>query len=71
MRRPPSPPSRPSRRPPRAATPRRDAGAGHHAAVIDELAEVGYVGFTIESVAARAHTAKASIYRRCRPKQHS
>ena len=41
-----------------------------HAAVIDELAEVGYVGFTIESVAARAHTGKASIYRRWPTKQH-
>lgn len=35
-----------------------------HDAVFAELAEVGYVGFTIESVAARAQTGKASIYRR-------
>ncbi|HEY3630707.1 MAG TPA: TetR/AcrR family transcriptional regulator, partial [Jatrophihabitantaceae bacterium] len=35
-----------------------------HDAVFAELTEVGYVGFTIESVAARAQTGKASIYRR-------
>src|SRR5215813_5945147 len=38
-------------------------------AVVDELAEVGYAAFTIESVAARAKTGKASIYRRWQTKQ--
>jgi AcrR family transcriptional regulator len=38
-------------------------------AVVDELAELGYAAFTIESVAARAHTGKASIYRRWPTKQ--
>jgi AcrR family transcriptional regulator len=33
-------------------------------AVFAELAEVGYAAFTIESIAARAQTGKASIYRR-------
>ncbi len=33
-------------------------------AAFTELTEVGYTGFTIESVAARAQTGKASIYRR-------
>jgi AcrR family transcriptional regulator len=40
-----------------------------HAAVFAELAEVGYAAFTIESVASRAHTGKASIYRRWPTKQ--
>lgn len=35
-----------------------------HDAVFAELAEVGYLGFTIEAVAIRARTGKASIYRR-------
>lgn len=35
-----------------------------HDAVFVELAEVGYLGFTIEAVANRARTGKASIYRR-------
>ena len=35
-----------------------------HAAVMDELAEVGYGALSIERVAERAHTGKASIYRR-------
>jgi len=35
-----------------------------HAAVMDELAEVGYAGLSIERVAERARTGKASIYRR-------
>jgi AcrR family transcriptional regulator len=35
-----------------------------YAAVLDELAEVGYPGLTIERVAERARTGKASIYRR-------
>ena len=33
-------------------------------AVFDELTEVGYTAFSVESVAARARTGKASIYRR-------
>jgi AcrR family transcriptional regulator len=40
-----------------------------HAAVFAELAEVGYAAFTIESVASRARTGKASIYRRWPTKQ--
>lgn len=39
------------------------------AAAVAELAEVGYTAFTVESVAARAHTGKASIYRRWPTKQ--
>jgi len=35
-----------------------------YGAVIDELTEVGYQGFTIEGVAKRAQTGKAAIYRR-------
>lgn len=35
-----------------------------YAAVLDELAEVGYQAMTIEGVAKRAHTGKAAIYRR-------
>jgi AcrR family transcriptional regulator len=34
-----------------------------HQAALDELGEVGYGGFTIESVAARAGVAKSTIYR--------
>jgi AcrR family transcriptional regulator len=40
-----------------------------HDAVFAELAEVGYAAFTIESVASRAKTGKASIYRRWGTKQ--
>src|SRR6266496_1702615 len=40
-----------------------------HAAVFNELAEVGYAAFTIESVANRARTGKGSIYRRWPTKQ--
>jgi AcrR family transcriptional regulator len=40
-----------------------------HDAVFAELADVGYVAFTIEAVAARAKTGKASIYRRWGTKQ--
>lgn len=40
-----------------------------HEAVFAELAEVGYAAFTIESVASRARTGKASIYRRWPTKQ--
>lgn len=35
-----------------------------HAAVMEELAEVGYAALSIERVAERARTGKASIYRR-------
>lgn len=35
-----------------------------HDAVFAELAAVGYAGFTVEAVATRAKTGKASIYRR-------
>jgi AcrR family transcriptional regulator len=35
-----------------------------YAAVLDELAEAGYAGLSIERVAERARTGKASIYRR-------
>ena len=38
-------------------------------AAYDELSEVGYASFTVEGVAARAKTGKASIYRRWRTKQ--
>lgn len=34
-----------------------------------ELSEAGYTGFSVEAVAARAHTGKASIYRRWPTKQ--
>ena len=37
-------------------------------AALDELAEVGYGAFTIESVAARAHAGKSTIYRHWRDK---
>jgi AcrR family transcriptional regulator len=40
-----------------------------HDAVFAELAEVGYAAFTIEAVATRAKTGKASIYRRWDTKQ--
>ncbi len=40
-----------------------------HEGVFAELAEVGYAGFTIESVALRAQTGKTSIYRRWPTKQ--
>ena len=39
------------------------------AAVAAELIEVGYAGLTMEGVAARAHTGKASVYRRWPSKQ--
>jgi AcrR family transcriptional regulator len=35
-----------------------------HAAVLDDLADFGYAGLSIERVAERARTGKASIYRR-------
>jgi AcrR family transcriptional regulator len=39
------------------------------AAAYDELSEVGYAPFSVEAVAARARTGKASIYRRWPTKQ--
>jgi AcrR family transcriptional regulator len=33
-------------------------------ATLAELAEVGYMGLTVERIAARAHTGKAALYRR-------
>src|SRR5690348_12742634 len=38
-------------------------------AAFDELSEVGYATFSVESVAERARTGKASIYRRWPTKQ--
>jgi AcrR family transcriptional regulator len=40
------------------------------AAAFDEIVEVGYTAFSVEGVAARAGTGKASIYRRWPTKQH-
>lgn len=50
----------------RSATRRRGTALvdAIHSAVLDELAEVGYGGLSIERIAERAHTGKASIYRR-------
>jgi AcrR family transcriptional regulator len=52
---------------------RRRRGAALEAAIrraaFDELAEVGYLAFSVENVAARAGTGKASIYRRFPSKQ--
>lgn len=51
-----------------AATGQRKRGAALEDAILDatfaELSEVGYTALTVEAVAARAHTGKASIYRR-------
>lgn len=50
------------------ATVSRKRGAALEDAILDaaftELSEVGYTAFSVEGVAARAHTGKASIYRR-------
>ena len=50
------------------ATVRRKRGAALEDAILDaaytELSEVGYTAFSVEGVAARARTGKASIYRR-------
>ena len=58
---------------PTAAPAQRKRGAALEdailAAAFDELTEVGYLGFTVEGVAARARTGKASIYRRWPTKQ--
>jgi AcrR family transcriptional regulator len=55
------------------SAPHRRRGAVLEDAIMDavfaELSEVGYAAFTIESVAARAQTGKASIYRRWPTKQ--
>jgi AcrR family transcriptional regulator len=40
-----------------------------HRATLEELTEVGYSAFSVEGVAARARTGKASIYRRWATKQ--
>jgi AcrR family transcriptional regulator len=47
--------------------PRRRGAVLHRAifeATLDELAEVGYAGLTMERIAERARTGKASVYRR-------
>jgi AcrR family transcriptional regulator len=50
---------------PRVTRRRGDALLGAiHAAVMEELATVGYAGLSIERIAERARTGKASIYRR-------
>ncbi|MFC9550052.1 TetR/AcrR family transcriptional regulator [Rhodococcus sp. NPDC056960] len=58
---------------PLTAPPQRKRGAALHDAILTgafaELSQVGYRAFSIESVAARAGTGKASIYRRWRTKQ--
>lgn len=56
-----------------AASGQRRRGAALEDAILDaayaELTEVGYTQFTVEAVAARARTGKASIYRRWPTKQ--
>lgn len=51
----------------------RKRGAALEGAILEaafaEISEVGYTAFSVESVAARAHTGKASIYRRWPTKQ--
>jgi AcrR family transcriptional regulator len=60
-------------RPEAPATSSRRRGAALEdailAAAFDELTEVGYTAFSVEAVAARARTGKASIYRRWPTKQ--
>ena len=57
-----------------AHVPQRRRGAALEdairAAAYAELAAVGYTAFSVEAVAARARTGKASIYRRWPTKQH-
>lgn len=57
----------------RAPSMRRRRGAALEDAILaaayDELTEVGYTALTVEAVAARARTGKASIYRRWPTKQ--
>src|SRR5579875_3696618 len=56
------------------AADRRRRGAELEDAILSaafaELVEVGYTAFSVEGVAARAGTGKASIYRRWPTKQH-
>jgi len=56
-----------------AAGPQRKRGAALEEAILEaafaELSEVGYTAFSVEAVAARARTGKASIYRRWPSKQ--
>jgi AcrR family transcriptional regulator len=56
-----------------AVSPQRRRGAALEDAIrraaFDELSEVGYTAFSVEAVAARARTGKASIYRRWPTKQ--
>lgn len=58
---------------PSCVAPQRRRGAALEDAILDaawdELTEVGYAAFAVESVAARARTGKASIYRRWASKQ--
>jgi AcrR family transcriptional regulator len=55
------------------STPQRRRGVALEGAILDaafaELSEVGYTAFSVEGVAARARTGKASIYRRWPAKQ--
>ena len=55
------------------AAPQRRRGAALEDAILDaayaELTDVGYTAFSVEGVAARARTGKASIYRRWPSKQ--
>jgi AcrR family transcriptional regulator len=57
-----------------AAGPHRKRGAALEDAILEaafgELSEVGYTAFTVEGVAARARTGKASIYRRWPTRSH-
>lgn len=56
-----------------AAAPQRKRGAALEEAILEaafaELSDVGYSQFSVEAVAARARTGKASIYRRWASKQ--
>jgi len=58
---------------PVVAGPQRKRGAALEDAILEaafaELSEVGYTAFSVEAVAARARTGKASIYRRWPSKQ--
>jgi AcrR family transcriptional regulator len=59
--------------PPGVTAPQRRRGAALEDAILqaafDELSAVGYTAFSVEGVAARARTGKASIYRRWPTKQ--
>lgn len=63
----------PADEPTSAPPPQRKRGAALADAILaaayDELSEVGYLAFSVEGVAARARTGKASIYRRWPTKQ--